>query len=57
MEAFNFINNDYEIVKLLIEYNVNLKATDQYGLTAYVYALKEKNKKIVDLIKDNGGTY
>ena len=54
---FAVFNNDYESVKLLIEYNVKLKARDQYGLTPYVYALKEKNKKIVEIIKDNGGTY
>ena len=36
---------------------VNLKARDQYGLTALVYALKNKDKNIVDLIKNAGGEY
>jgi hypothetical protein len=29
----------------------------QFGLTAYVYALKKGNAEIVKLIKDAGGSY
>ena len=35
----------------------NLKTKDQYGLTPLVYALKSKNKIIIDKIKSAGGRY
>ena len=41
----------------MIDSKVNLKAKDQYGLTPLVYALKNKNKNIVELIKKAGGKY
>ena len=44
-------------IKLLVDAEVNLKAKDQYGLTALVYALKNRNKNIVDFIKNSGGKY
>ena len=50
-------NGSQKIVKLLIKNNVELKARDQYGLTALVYALKNKNKEIVEIIKSAGGRY
>jgi hypothetical protein len=34
-----------------------VKAKDQYGLTALVYALKGQRSEIVQLIKDAGGSY
>jgi uncharacterized protein len=34
-----------------------VKAKDQYGLTALVYALKGQNAEIVELIKNAGGSY
>ena len=49
--------NSVEMVKLLLENKVNVKARDKYGLTAYVYALKKQNSEIVNLIKDAGGKY
>ena len=51
------MNGSVEIVELLIKNKVNLKAKDQYGLTAYVYALKEHQKEIAIMLKENGGTY
>ena len=45
------------MIKLLIDSKVDLKAKDQYGLTPLVYALKNKNKNIVDLIRNAGGEY
>ena len=50
-------SGSYESVKLLIDSKVNLKAKDQYGLTALVYALKEKNTQMIQIIKDYGGKY
>jgi ankyrin repeat protein len=46
-----------EIVKLLIEHDVNVKAKDQYGLTALVYALKGQHTEIAKMIKAAGGKY
>ena len=45
------------MVDLLIRSGVNLKAKDQYGLTALVYALKNRSKEIVEMIKAGGGRY
>ena len=45
------------LVKLLLDSGVDVKAKDQYGLTALVYALKNKRPEIVKLIKDAGGSY
>jgi len=50
-------NNAVDMAKLLLEYEANVKARDQYGLTAYVYALKAQNPAMVDLIKAAGGKY
>ena len=44
-------------MKLLLASKANVKARDQYGLTAYVYALKKGNAEIVNLIKNAGGKY
>ena len=46
-----------ELVKLLLAHQVDLKARNKYGLTPYVYALKEGNPEIVALIKNAGGKY
>ena len=46
-----------DMVKLLLENKANVKARDQYGLTAYVYALKKGKPEIIKLIKDAGGKY
>jgi len=45
------------MVKLLLENNAKVKAKDQYGLTALVYALKGQHTEIIKLIKDAGGSY
>jgi ankyrin repeat protein len=45
------------MVDLLIKSGANVKARDQYGLSALVYALKGKNPDIVKMIKDAGGSY
>ena len=42
---------------MLINAGVNLKATDQYGLTPLVYALKQNNSHMVKVIKTAGGDY
>ena len=34
-----------------------MKAKDQYGLTPLVYALKEKNPEIIEIIRAHGGEY
>jgi ankyrin repeat protein len=41
----------------LLENNAKVKAKDQYGLTALVYALKVQNAEIIELIKNAGGSY
>ena len=41
----------------MIENNAKVKAKDQYGLTALVYALKGQHTEIIKLIKDAGGSY
>ena len=46
-----------EIVKLLLDHQVNVKAKDQYGLTALVYALKGQRTEIAQMIKAAGGKY
>ena len=45
------------LMQLLIDHKVDLQARDQYGLSAYVYALKRGNSEVVKLIKDAGGKY
>jgi ankyrin repeat protein len=50
-------NGNADIVKLLIEHKANVKAKDQYGLTALVYALKGQHTEIAQMIKDAGGSY
>jgi ankyrin repeat protein len=45
------------MVKLLLDNKAKVKAKDQYGLTALVYALKGQHTDIIRLIKDAGGTY
>ena len=35
----------------------DINVTDQYGLSPLVYALKTKNKALVDLIRSAGGEY
>ncbi len=50
-------NNKPDMVKLLLENDAKVKAKDQYGLTALVYALKGQNAEIVALIKNAGGSY
>ena len=54
---YAIFSGSYESLKLLIDSEVNLKAKDQYGLTALVYALKEKNAQMIQIIKDSGGKY
>ena len=46
-----------ELVKLLLAHKVDLEARNKYGLTPYVYALKEGNFEIAGLIKNAGGKY
>ena len=46
-----------DMVKLLLASGAKVKAKDQYGLTALVYALKGQHVEIVKLIKDAGGSY
>ena len=50
-------NNNFNIVRLLIDSGASLKAKDQYGLTPLVYALKEKNSEIIEIIRAHGGEY
>lgn len=50
-------NDDDKTVDLLLSHQVNVKAKDQYGLTALVYALKEKHTEIAKKIKAAGGHY
>ena len=50
-------NNSEPMVQLLIDSRINLKAKDEYGLTALVYAFKNGNKDIVRIIKAAGGSY
>ena len=50
-------NESVEVVKFLIDKGVDINVTDQYGLSPLVYALKTKNKAIVDLIRSAGGEY
>jgi ankyrin repeat protein len=50
-------NGSLSMVQLLLESGADVKAKDQYGLTALVYALKGKNPEIVQMIKDAGGSY
>lgn len=50
-------NDDEKTVDLLLSHQVNVKAKDQYGLTALVYALKEKHTEIAKKIKAAGGHY
>ncbi|MDC0976879.1 ankyrin repeat domain-containing protein [bacterium] len=40
-----------------MEKGVDINVTDQYGLSPLVYALKTKNKEIVELIRSAGGEY
>jgi ankyrin repeat protein len=51
------LNGDVPMVALLIKSGSNVKAKDQYGLSALVYALKGKSPEIVKMIKDAGGSY
>jgi ankyrin repeat protein len=46
-----------KIIELFISSGVNLKTKDQYGLTPLVYALKAKNKIIINMLKSAGGRY
>jgi ankyrin repeat protein len=46
-----------QIESALLEHGAKVKATDQYGLTALVYAMKKKKPEMVKLIKDAGGSY
>jgi ankyrin repeat protein len=41
----------------LIDKGVDINVTDQYGLSPLVYAMKTKNKPMVDLIRSAGGEY
>lgn len=50
-------NDDDKMVDLLLSHQVNVKAKDQYGLTALVYALKDKHTEIANKIKAAGGHY
>jgi ankyrin repeat protein len=50
-------NGNADMVKLLLANNAKVKAKDQYGLTALVYALKGQETEIIKLIKDAGGSY
>ena len=50
-------NGNDEMVKLLLANNAKVKARDQYGLTALVYALKGQHTEIIKLIKEAGGGY
>lgn len=50
-------NGQVDLVKLLLAHQVKLKARDQYGLTALVYALKGQHGEIVTLLKNAGGAY
>jgi ankyrin repeat protein len=50
-------NGQLETVKLLLAHQVKLKAKDQYGLTALVYALKGQHSEIATLLKAAGGSY
>ena len=50
-------NGQLETVKLLLAHQVKLKAKDQYGLTALVYALKGQHSEMATLLKAAGGSY
>ena len=50
-------NGNKDMVNLLLENKAKVKAKDQYGLTALVYALKGQHTEIVQLIKAAGGSY
>ncbi|MEZ0210647.1 MAG: ankyrin repeat domain-containing protein, partial [Methylophilus sp.] len=50
-------NNSPDMAELLIKHGADVKTRDQYGLTAYVYALKSQNPAMVELIKAAGGKY
>jgi ankyrin repeat protein len=41
----------------LLDNGASVKAKDQYGLTALVYALKAQKADVIKLIKDAGGSY
>ena len=45
------------LVRLLLDSGADVKAKDQYGLTALVYALKHQQPEIVKMLKDAGGSY
>ena len=49
--------NSPDMASLLLSHGANVKKRDQYGLTAYVYALKGQNPAMVELIKAAGGKY
>jgi ankyrin repeat protein len=50
-------NGNTDMVKLLLDHSVKVKAKDQYGLTALVYALKGQHTEIIRLIREAGGSY
>ncbi len=50
-------NGDEKLVDFLLENQVDVKAKDQYGLTALVYALKDQHTAIAKKIKAAGGHY
>ena len=50
-------NESVDVVKFLIDKGVDINVTDQYGLSPLVYAMKTKNKAMVDLIRSAGGEY
>ena len=54
---YAIFSEDERIIELLINSGVILKTKDQYGLTPLVYALKSKNKAIINMIKTAGGKY
>jgi ankyrin repeat protein len=45
------------MVQLFLDHHVNIKAKDQYGLTALVYAMKKQQHEMVTMLKDAGGSY
>ena len=48
------INSDLDMLKLLIEYKVNLELSDFDGMTPLYYAIEQKNSEIIKYLVDLG---